>query len=108
MLILDYYGETDMAVEKKVVLRRAVNFEVRDLPGKEVLLAGSFNDWQPVKKLTDKKGDGIYRCRLMLAPGEYQYKFLIDGEWRSDAANPNFTPNGFGSLNSVLVVDAEK
>ena len=97
-----------MSVDKNVVFRRAVNFEVRDLPGKEVLVAGTFNDWQPVKKLTDKNGDGIYRGRIMLSPGEYQYKFLIDGEWRADAGNPNFTPNGFGSLNSVIVIDAEK
>lgn len=97
-----------MSAEKKRVVRRVVNFEVRDLPGKEVWLAGTFNDWQPVKRLTDKNGDGIYRGRMMLVPGEYQYKFLIDGEWRADAANPNFAPNGFGSLNSVVIVDAKK
>ena len=87
--------------------RRAVNFEYVDAPGKSVLLAGSFNDWQPVKKLEDKNGDGVYRCRLMLVPGEYQYKFQVDGEWRSDASNPNFVPNEFGSLNSVVIVVAK-
>ena len=85
--------------------KRAVNFEVNDNPGKEVFVAGSFNDWQPVKKLEDKNNTGIYRGRLMLPPGEYQYKFLIDGEWRSDASNPNFVPNEFGSLNSLLIVE---
>lgn len=97
-----------MACCKKTVSRRAVTFEVRDLPGKEIYVAGSFNDWQPVKKLEEKNGDGLYRGKLMLVPGEYQYKFLIDGEWRADAANPNFTPNGYGSLNSVLIVEAKK
>ena len=87
--------------------RRAINFEYVDAPGKSVLLAGSFNDWQPVKKLEDKNGDGVYRCRLMLVPGEYQYKFQVDGEWRSDASNPNFVPNEFGSLNSVVIVVAK-
>ncbi len=87
--------------------RRAVNFEYVDAPGKCVMLAGSFNDWQPVKKLEDKNGDGVYRCRLMLVPGEYQYKFQVDGEWRSDASNPNFVPNEFGSLNSVVIVVAK-
>ena len=87
--------------------RRAVNFEYVDAPGKSALLAGSFNDWKPVKKLEDKNGDGVYRCRLMLVPGEYQYKFQVDGEWRSDASNPNFVPNEFGSLNSVVIVVAK-
>ncbi|MBR7156711.1 MAG: glycogen-binding domain-containing protein [Lentisphaeria bacterium] len=84
--------------------RRMVTLEVQDTPGRDVRVPGSFNEWQPVKKLTDKNHSGIYRCRLMLAPGEYQYKFCIDGEWRADAANPNFVPNDFGSLNSVLIV----
>ena len=97
-----------MVSDKKSVSRQAVTFEVRDLPGKEVCVAGSFNDWQPVKKLKDKNGDGVYRGRIMLPPGEYQYKFLIDGEWRADAANPNFTPNSYGSLNSVFIVDEKK
>ena len=85
--------------------RRAVNFELRDLPGKEVFLAGSFNEWKLDRIMHDKNGDGIYRCRMLLLPGEYQYKFLIDGEWRVDPLNPNFQPNDFGSLNSVLKVD---
>ena len=90
------------------VSRRAVNLEYRDLPGREVLIAGSFNDWQPVRKMEDRNGDGVYRCRLLLEPGIYYYKFLIDGEWRSDSSNPNFVPNEFGSLNSVLEIAEKK
>ncbi len=84
--------------------RRAVNFELREAPGHEVMLAGSFNDWHPERPMCDKNGDGVYRCRLLLTPGVYHYKFLIDGNWRLDPANPNFQPNGFGSLNNVLEV----
>ena len=87
--------------------RRAVVFQYVDAPGKSVAGAGSFNDWQPDKVLSDKKGDGHYSCRVMLYPGEYQYKFLVDGEWRSDAENPDFVPNEFGSLNSVIIVKAK-
>lgn len=82
--------------------------EYKDIPGRSVAVAGSFNDWQPVKKLVEKNGNGVYRCRLLLFPGEYQYKFLVDGQWRSDALNPDFVPNDFGSLNSVLNVKAKK
>ncbi len=88
--------------------RRCVTLSVEAGPGKTVMVAGSFNNWQPDKQLVDRKGNGVYTCRLMLAPGEYQYKFVIDGEWRLDDANPNFTPNEFGSLNSLLVVPAAK
>ena len=91
-------------MKQKDVSRRAVNLIYQDAPGKCVVVAGTFNDWQPVRKLEDKNGDGSYRCRLLLTPGEYQYKFQIDGEWRSDPSNPNIVPNEFGSLNNVLIV----
>ena len=98
--------ENEMKKEKEVS-RRAVNLEYIDAPGKKVVVAGSFNDWQPDKEMKDKNGDGHYRCRLLLLPGEYQYKFLVDGEWRSDAGNKDFVPNEFGSLNSVLIVSSK-
>ena len=89
-------------MEKKTL--RAVTFVLEEAPGRRVALAGTFNEWKPERFLTDRAGDGVYRARLMLAPGEYQYKFVVDDEWRLDPANPNFVPNDFGSLNSILVV----
>ena len=86
---------------------RYVSLTYEDAPGRTVMLAGSFNDWQPVKQLLDKNNDGVYRCRLRLAPGEYQYKFVVDGVWCLDAGNPNFMPNDIGSLNSVLSVKSK-
>ena len=81
-----------------------VNLIYEDVPGRTVMVAGSFNNWQPEKQLLDKNGDGVYRCRLSLQPGEYQYKFVVDGVWCLDSSNPNFVPNDIGSLNSVLIV----
>lgn len=96
-------------MEKKgKISKRVIALEYKDAPGKNVKVAGSFNDWRPVKEMCDKNNDGTYRCRLVLYPGEYQYKFLVDGEWRSDASNPDFIPNEFGSLNSVMIVDVKK
>ncbi len=92
----------------KPAARRSVIFTLEDAPGRQVFVAGSFSDWQPKHRLTDKNGSGIYTCRLLLAPGEYQYKFVVDGEWRLDASNPAFAPNDFGTLNSLLTVGARK
>ena len=87
--------------------RRIVNLVYEALPGKQVFVAGSFNDWKPEKPLLDKDNTGVYRCQLRLEPGEYQYKLVVDGNWCLDAANPNFMPNGFGSLNNILQVKAK-
>ena len=84
--------------------RRMVCFEYHDAVGKSVAVTGSFSDWRP-KAMKDQNGDGIYRCRLLLVPGVYQYKFVADGQWRTDSLNPDFVPNEYGSLNSVLTVE---
>jgi len=41
---------------------------------------------------------------LHLAPGTYQYRYVVDGEWRADPANPRFVPGPVGGRNSLLVV----
>lgn len=87
--------------------RRAVTFILEDAPGKDVRVDGSFNGWKPEKQLVDKENTGFYSCRMLLEPGTYEYKFVVDGEWKLDESNPNFAPNSLGSLNSVLVVDVK-
>jgi len=86
-------------------VRRRVTFLYEDDPGMVVAVAGCFNEWLPDKQLIDKNGDGIYTGTMMLAPGVYEYKFVVNGEWKIDEHNPNFTPNDIGSLNSVLVLE---
>jgi len=71
-----------------------------------VFLAGSFNDWNDSKqKMSDADGDGVFETTLLLEPGSYQYKFVIDGNWKHDPVNPNGVEDGFGGQNSVLEVD---
>lgn len=86
--------------------RRRVTFTVYAEAGKLVSVAGSFNDWDADKKVLQYKEEkGCYTGIIMLEPGTYDYKFVIDGEWQLDENNPNFSSNDFGSLNSVVVVD---
>lgn len=84
---------------------RRVAFTVRAEIGKPVYLAGSFNQWNPTgKKMSDKKKDGVYSTTVMLAPGEYEYKFVIDGVWCIDPENVDVVPNDHGTMNSVITV----
>ncbi len=81
-------------------------FAMQAEPGSIVSVAGCFNDWCPHKQvLKDKNGDGDFRCTVMLPPGVYQYKFLVNDSWCIDPVNPNFVPNFAGSLNSVLELE---
>jgi 1,4-alpha-glucan branching enzyme len=82
-----------------------VLFTLETSSGRSVAVAGSFNDWDPAAApMTRQKDTDIYQTELVLPPGEYEYKFVVDGEWLLDETNPSFYPNDFGTLNSVLVV----
>ena len=85
------------------VRRRRVTFRLKAADGKEVCVAGTFNDWNPAANRLKFK-DGEYRTTLLLPPGRYEYKFVIDGIWCVDPACPDWAPNGFGALNSVMTV----
>ncbi len=85
--------------------KKAVSFTVHAERGKAVYLAGSFNDWSTsAKKMAYKARSGIYAATVKLAPGEYQYKFVIDGTWCADPENEFAVKNDQGTFNSVVVV----
>ena len=75
-------------------------------PGSTVYLAGSFNKWDPKGlRMVDKDGNGLYSVSVTLAPGIYEYKFVINGVWTLDPdPDRDWTQNGLGTLNSVLRV----
>lgn len=81
-----------------------VHFELPYLPVNEVFLAGTFNDWHPAMFPMIESEDGSWQKNLQLAPGTYQYRFVVDGRWLSDPNNPHSKANPFGSLNSVVEV----
>lgn len=82
---------------------KEVSFTVHADKGKAVYLAGDFNAWDPTaKKMTFKSG--VYAAQVKLAPGEYQYKFVIDGIWCADPENVNAVANDQGTFNSVVTV----
>lgn len=74
-------------------------------PGaQEVSIAGSFNDWHPSVTPMIRLSDGQWAKELSLAPGRYEYRFVVDGEWVDDPAATELIPNPFGSANAVLEV----
>jgi hypothetical protein len=68
---------------------------------KKVSVAGSFNNWRPSELLMNKTPTG-WELPLYLSNGTHTYRFLADGKWFSDPANPDRFPNEFGEFNSVI------
>lgn len=87
---------------KKTVKRRRVKFSLESTAAKEVILMGDFNAWNPRAHPMENDGQGVWNKTVMLPPGKYEYKFLIDGNWKEDPQNDQACPNCFGSRNSIL------
>jgi hypothetical protein len=68
-----------------------------------VALAGSFNNWNQSQYVFGKEGDE-WVCRVDLEPGKHAYKFIVDGNWLLDPANPNTEDDDYGVKNSVIIV----
>jgi hypothetical protein len=68
----------------------------------KVILSGNFNKWR-TKELVMKRNDTGWELAHVLPPGNYQYKFIVDGQWITDPANLNYGVES-GETNSLLVV----
>lgn len=77
-----------------------------------VFLAGAFNEWNPGATPMQRTDDFIWTTSLNLAPGRYEYKFVVDGVWccepgcKETALCPHCVPNAFGTMNRVVEVRA--
>jgi 1,4-alpha-glucan branching enzyme len=66
----------------------------------KVMLAGSFNDWNP-DVLPMKKTDSGWIAPVKLGPGKYWYKFIVDGTWIIDPVL--FTLSGFSNARNIYL-----
>lgn len=107
--------EVIMAVKQKEAPRRTAVATETNLTAfvcdvkpdaKEVYLVGDFNDWDPqADRMVKRKG--VFQKLLQLEPGEYQYKFLVDGQWHADPSAAAQVPNAFGTINSIVRVGGD-
>lgn len=67
-----------------------------------VYLAGNFNKWQD-GKIAMRKTAGGWSLPVVLAAGNYDYRFIVDGNWMPDPANQNRVREG-GETNSFIAV----
>jgi chromosome partitioning protein len=87
---------------------REIVVRFRDTAASDVRIAGDFNGWVPdkgVRSLIESEGTArVWTKILQLPPGTYQYRYVVDGEWREDPENPEIISGSVGGRNSILVV----
>jgi hypothetical protein len=93
-----------VAAPAPVSALKRIPLRVRAEGAKEVVVTGDFTQWAKDKIRLSPAAGGEWIAQLELAPGEYQYRLIVDGEWRDHAEAARRVPNTFGTQNCVLVV----
>jgi 1,4-alpha-glucan branching enzyme len=89
------------------IKRHKVTFSLESTDAGEVILIGDFNNWNPKKHPMKRDGNGKWIKSVMVPPGNYEYKFLVDGQWKEDPKNKQLCFNCFGTHNNILNVIAK-
>jgi 1,4-alpha-glucan branching enzyme len=97
----------DISAESPQVVEGGVRFVFFAVKADKVNIVGDFNNWSTsADPMYDREGKGLWAIVLPLAPGRYEYKFLVDGEkWTPDPRNSNRVKDGFGAFNSFVEVN---
>ncbi len=86
------------------VTPNGVVFTVEAPDAAQVQIAGDFNNWTPEATEMEPVGR-VWKKLLKLAPGRYRYRYVIDGQWRTDPMNPAVEPSPFSGNDSLLVLE---
>lgn len=90
----------NLLVSPVVGADKSVQFIYENPDAQEVLVAGSFTDWQNGAIPMEIDENGIWSLHVEeLAANVYQYKFIVDNEWITDPANKEIADG-----NSQLIV----
>ncbi len=94
-----------MPVLDRLLCQVAFRFDGRRVPGaRSVVLVGSFNRWDSAAEPLRRGPDGWWTTAVLLAPGDYEYLFLVDGAPWNDPLDDGRTANAWGGHYSVRVV----
>jgi 1,4-alpha-glucan branching enzyme len=94
-----------VAKPTETAAEQEIEFTYSDPAATEVFLGGAFNEWSPTANKLEKDDEGIWRIKIMLKPGTYEYKFVVDGTWVEDPDNEDTVSDPYGGVNSVITVE---
>ena len=91
-----------MGNDNSVYFKTNYNFTLNGYAdAKRVFLAGSFNNWQE-RDLPMQRTEAGWMLPVYISEGTHTYRFIADGKWLADPANPDKFPNEYNEYNSVI------
>ena len=83
-----------------------VSFSIAAPDAKQVFVAGEMTDWDAGKRAMQRDASGTWHATLDLEPGQWLYKFVVDGKWVQDPATTDHDADGRGGQHSFVFVGA--
>jgi chromosome partitioning protein len=104
MEILTKRMETILKEELPKIKLNEVTLSLKAPGASKVWVAGDFNGWKTDDTTLMEQDNGVWKKRVSLTSGSYRYKFVKDGEWIEDPANPKVATNPYGQKDSLIEV----
>ena len=106
LMVMKIWTKSDcISILLKKSQKKSIEFSF-DSKGKKyekVQLKGEFNAWNPANTELINE-NGIWKTKLLVSKGKYQYLVVADGKEMPDPANPQKMDNNMGGFNSLLIV----
>jgi 1,4-alpha-glucan branching enzyme len=90
---------------KQTTAKQKVTFSYAAPEAQSVAVAGDFTGWAQAPLNLKKDKSGVWKKTVSLLPGQYEYRLLVDGQWRDDPQCSTRRPNQMGGENCVCIVN---
>lgn len=97
-------GALCLALSGPLARAETHRFELAAPAAREVYLAGEMTDWEAGKLPMRKDAQGVWQVGVDLAPGEWVYKFIVDGQWIADPGSADHDADGQGGQHSFVFI----
>lgn len=84
--------------------KRLVGFEVRLKRARAVWLLGIVGAWHPSFVRLINKGNGLWKKRIELAPGDFSYRLIVDGSCIDPAATVKIDDASRGTITRFFTI----
>lgn len=92
-----------LLLKKSSKIKHTFTFDPQGKTYSEVYVKGEMNAWNAASAPLTFDGN-VWKIEMVTEPGKYQYKFVVDGEEKSDPSNPDSISNNIGGFNSLVQI----
>ena len=91
--------DNKLCIKNVALNKKSYTFKYNANESSDVYITGTFNNWEKIKMTNE---NNIWKYYIDLDEGTYEYKFIINDEWKHDEKQPIITNNGI--INNIIIL----